>query len=109
MGMMDTAISGFDRDEGNRAHCRKHGVSAPEVEDLFRRPVLIVPDPDMAHSHSEDRLRAIGRTRDGRPVFLVFTIRERDGERLIRPVSARDMHREEIESHEAENPDLQNR
>jgi uncharacterized DUF497 family protein len=42
-------------------------------------------------------------------VFLVFTIRERDGERLIRPVSARYMHPEEIESYEAENPDLQNR
>jgi uncharacterized DUF497 family protein len=105
--MMDDAITGFDWDEGNRAHCRKHGVSGLEIEDLFRRPVLIVPD--VAHSHGEDRLRAIGRTRNGRPVFLVFTIRERDGERLIRPVSARYMHPEEIESYEAENPDLQNR
>lgn len=46
-------------------------------------------------------------------MFLVFTIRERHGERFIRPISARYMHQKEIEHyereiehHEEENPDL---
>jgi len=101
---MDRPISGFDWDEGNRAKCRQHGVSASEVEALFDRPVLIIPDA--AHSHSEERLRAIGKTAAGRSVFLVFTIRARNGERLIRPISARYMHAREIASYEKENPDL---
>ena len=101
---MDSAVSGFDWDEGNRAKCQQHGVSPAEVEGLFDRPVLIIPDA--AHSLSEERLRAIGKTARGRSVFLVFTIRERDGERLIRPISARYMHRKEVASYEKENPDL---
>ena len=56
-----------------------------------------------------NRVRAIGRAGRGRSVFLVFTIRERSGKRLIRPISARYMRREEIESYEKENPDLQER
>jgi uncharacterized DUF497 family protein len=101
---MDGPVSGFDWDDGNRAKCREHGVSPAEIEALFERPVLIVPDE--AHSTNEERLRAIGRTVRGRSVFLVFTIRERDGERLIRPISARYMHRKEVASYEKENPGL---
>jgi hypothetical protein len=37
---------------------------------------------------SEERLRAIGKTARGRSVFPVFSIRERDGERAICPISA---------------------
>jgi len=63
--------------------------------------------PDAGHSQTEQRFRAVGRTGDGRAVFVVFTIRERHGRRYIRPVSSRFMHREEIKSFEKENPDLQ--
>lgn len=101
---MDQTISGFDWDDGNRAKCRQHGVSPEEVEALFDRSVLIVPDD--THSASEQRLRAIGKTADGRSVFLVFTIRQRGGKRLIRPISARYMHRKEIASYEEQNPGL---
>lgn len=101
---MDGPLSGFDWDDGNLKHCRKHGVSRSEVENLFARPVVILPDA--GHSQTERRLRAIGGTRDGRAVFVVFTIRERGGHRYIRPISARYMHREETESYEEENPDL---
>ena len=101
---MNGAISGFDWDDGNRAKCRKHGVSPAEVGALFDRPVLIIPDE--AHSRREQRLRAIGRTARGRSVFLVFTVREHNGKRLIRPISARYMHRKEVASYEKENPDL---
>jgi uncharacterized DUF497 family protein len=97
-------LSGFEWDDGNLEHCRKHGVSQPEIEDVFSGAVIILPDP--GHSQVERRLRAIGRTGDGRAVFIVFTIRERDGGRFIRPVSARYMHQEEIKRYEKDNPDV---
>jgi len=104
---MDGHVTGFEWDKGNIDHCRKHGVSRGEIEDLFTRPVTILPDH--GHSQNERRYRAIGRTGEGRAVFLVFTMREREGRRYIRPVSARYMHREEVESYEKENPDLSDR
>lgn len=101
---MDEDVAGFDWDEGNRAKCQKHGVSVAEVEELFSRPLLIIPDA--LHSESEERLWGIGKTARGRSVFLVFTIRERGGKRFIRPVSARYMHRKEVRNYEEENPDV---
>ncbi|MSO76174.1 MAG: BrnT family toxin [Alphaproteobacteria bacterium] len=102
--MLTGLISGFDWDEGNLEHCRKHGVSRSVIENLFARPVTVLPDA--GHSGIERRLRAIGRTRYGRAVFVVFTIRERAGHRYIRPISARYMHRREVASYEKDNPDL---
>jgi uncharacterized DUF497 family protein len=101
---MPAGVAGFDWDAGNRAKCQAHGVSVAEVEGLFSRPLLIIPDP--SHSQSEERLRAIGKTASGRSVFLVFTIRVRAGKRAIRPVSARYMHRKEVRHYEKENPDV---
>jgi len=101
---MEVEVAGFDWDAGNRAKCQKHGVSVAQVEGLFSRPLLIIPDA--SHSHSEERLRAIGKTASGRSVFLVFTLRVRAGKRVIRPVSARYMHRKEVRHYEKENPDV---
>ena len=56
--------------------------------------------PDRNHSHAEERFRAIGRTVRGRYVFVVFTLRLRDGDVFIRPISARHMHQKEIEHYE---------
>ncbi len=101
---MDVAVVGFDWDAGNRAKCQKHGVSFAEVEGLFSRPLLILPDA--SHSQREERLWAIGKTASGRSVFLVFTIRVRAGKRVIRPISARYMHKTEVRNYEKENTDL---
>lgn len=101
---MDVKVAGFDWDAGNRAKCQKHGVSVAEVEDLFTRPILLIPDA--THSQGEERLLAIGKSAKDRSVFLVFTIRARGGKRFIRPVSARYMHRKEVKHYEKENPDL---
>ena len=57
---------------------------------------------DLTHSAREERLVAVGRNSRGRPMFVVFTIRHRNGKRLIRPLSARYMHKKEIEGYEAE-------
>lgn len=45
-------------------------------------------------------MRAIGKTSAGRYVFLVFVIREVDGSRKLRPISARYMHLKEIRHYE---------
>lgn len=101
---MREAIAGFDWDRGNRDKCLEHGVSIAEVESLFLRPIMIVPDK--AHSGCETRFRAIGQTAEGRHVFLVFSVREKNDKRHIRPISARYMHKKEVRHYEKENPDL---
>jgi uncharacterized DUF497 family protein len=97
-------VAGFEWDDGNREKCQKHGISLPEIEALFTRPVMVLPDS--AHSITEERLKAIGRTGAGRHVFVVFTTCKRNGQNFIRPISARYMHQKEIESYEKENPDI---
>ncbi|HUF44268.1 MAG TPA: BrnT family toxin [Aestuariivirgaceae bacterium] len=104
---MPEHVSVFDWDEGNRAKCEKHGVTMAEIEALFQRTIMVLPDE--AHSQREQRVRAVGRTETGRYVFLVFTFRERGGERLIRPISARYMHSKEVRHFEKENSYFQNR
>ena len=88
-------FSGFDWDEGNSEKCAKHGLSRAAIQRLFTRGVKILPDH--THSASEQRLRAIGRTGAGRYVFVVFTLRHRDGNVLVRPISARYMHKKEAD------------
>jgi len=101
---MARQADGFDWDEGNRAKCKKHGLSTAAIEGLFSRPMAILPD--VAHSQGEERLRAIARTDEGRGVFIVFTLRRKGGQLLIRPISARYMHKKEMEAYEEENPDV---
>ncbi len=72
-----SAVAGFDWDAGNREKCEKHGVSVAEIESLFSRAVAV--HADAARSTAEDRFKAIGRTADGRHVFVVFAIRWKSG------------------------------
>jgi uncharacterized DUF497 family protein len=91
---MDFSVAGFQWDRGNREKCQKHGVPIATIECLFRRDLAVFPDP--AHSAMEVRYKAIGRTENKRAVLIVFTLRGQGGARLIRPISARFMHRKEI-------------
>ncbi len=100
--MVNSQVSAFDWDEGNRTKCRRHGVSITQIEALLAHNPRIAPDPK--HSADEDRLIEVGRTSSGRPVFVVFTIRTKNGQRLIRPVTARYMHAKEIAAYEKESP-----
>jgi uncharacterized DUF497 family protein len=85
-------IVGFDWDAGNARKNEKHGVSRSEIEQIFfRQPLIVAPDPE--HSTVEDRYHALGRTDQERWLHVTFTIRG-DGT-LIRPISARAMHRKE--------------
>ena len=93
---MGETIAGFDWDDGNWPKCAKHGLTRREIESVFYGSPSIQPDPATA----EQRLRAIGRSEEGRYVFAVFTLRVIGGRTFIRPISARYMHLKEIERYE---------
>lgn len=95
---MRTGIAGFDWDDGNRNKCAKHGISPDEIEAVFRFPHRLAPD--IAHSDAETRFLAIGSGGGQRLIFFAFTLREGREGQLIRPISARYMHRKEIEHYE---------
>lgn len=58
---------------------------------FFRQPLILTPDPE--HSSLEDRYHALGRTDQDRWLHVTYTLREEGA--LIRPISARTMHRKE--------------
>jgi uncharacterized DUF497 family protein len=77
-------------------------VSIGEIEALLSGDPGVAPDPN--HSAQEDRFIAVGRNAAGRPIFVAFTFRMKNDQRLIRPVSARYMHRKEIAGYETKGP-----
>ena len=84
-------IEGFQWDEGNASKSSgTHGVSWTEAEQVFmNRPVVVTGD--VAHSGSEARYFAFGRTNGGRLLTVVFTVRGK----LLRVISVRPMSRRE--------------
>ena len=48
----------------------------------------------------ETRFNAVGKSSQGRHVFVVFTLRRKAAGQFIRPISARYMHRKEVENYE---------
>ena len=90
-------VSDFDWDKANWPKCGKHGVSREEIEALFTTDAAVYP----ATAGRELRRIAIGRAAAGHWLLVVFTFRHRQGgQRLIRPISARYMHKEEVEHYE---------
>lgn len=86
------AIVGFEWDAGNATKNDKHAVTSSEAEQVFfNQPLLLLADA--AHSQSEPRFHALGRTDAGRLLHISFTLR-RNGT-LIRVISARTMHKKE--------------
>ena len=94
---MNEPISGFDWDEGNWPKCAKHGVSKAEIEYVLSGKPRVRPDRT---GSSEPRQIAIGRNAEDRYLFIAFMVRESDGKTMIRPISARYMHQEEIDHYE---------
>jgi uncharacterized protein len=91
------SIGGLDWDAGNRDKCRKHGVSLADIEAFFRSRIAVHP---ARIDNKEERFIAIGSTADGRHILVVCTLRTRNGKTLIRPISARYMHRREVAHYE---------
>lgn len=77
----------FDWDEGNLDKSRrKHGVTPEEAESVFLDEKSLI---------IEERFIIVGRSNEDRNLFIVFTIREEK----IRIISARRMHKEEVEKY----------
>jgi len=89
-------IVGIEWDNGNWPKCGKHGVSKDEIEYALRHMMFRIADPNP----KEMRFRTASRTSNGRPIFIVYTHREGDGENYLRPISARYMHNKEVTEYE---------
>jgi hypothetical protein len=94
-------IGGFDWDAGNWPKCARHGVTREAPETAFAGEIVFFDDPFEASV--EARYRAIADDGSGRKLFVVFCFRVRDGAMLVRPISARYMHAEEVEDYDRRN------
>ena len=94
---MPEAITGFDWDDGNWPKCAKHGVSKTDIEHALRHGPMVRPDRT---ERPEQRFNAIGRNAAGRYLFIAFAIPDVQGRPMIRPISARYLHRKEISHYE---------
>ena len=93
-------FDGFDWDDGNWPKCGKHGVSKAEIEGAFvQREIAVLRDA--AHSDGEDRyLLILRQTGEHHGLLVGFTIRRRHLQQLIRPITARYMHKKEVDNYE---------
>ena len=81
----------FDWDKGNfDKNRKKHDVNNEECEEVFFDPEKKLLQ-DVLHSEKEVRHVLLGRTRSGRVLFIVFTIRAKK----VRVISARDLNKRE--------------
>ena len=98
---MGIVVAAFDWDEGNWPKCGNHGVKKDEIEYVIKNAKFTIDDPSI----DEKRLRTAGQAQSGRFVFVAFTFRHRSSadqmeQTLIRPISARYMHKKEIDQYE---------
>lgn len=86
----------FEWDEGNRDKNRlKHGVTTEEAESVFADPNSIVI-PDEKHSEVEERSAIVGKSKERRKLFVIFTWRKGK----LRIISVRRMHKKEVERYD---------
>lgn len=87
----------FEWDKGNIDKNLKHKVKDKEAEEpFFDQDHKTFKDE--LHSKGEERLRIIGKTKKGRLLFIVFTMRGKK----IRIISARDISQKEVYLYEEE-------
>lgn len=97
-------LDGFDWDEGNVEKIEAR-VPINVVEEFFKQELLY--KEDTRHSLSERRFIAMGYTNARRCFSVAYTMRAKGSEILVRPISARYMHRKEELAYEAEIKKLQ--
>ena len=89
----------FDWDKGNRnKNFIKHQVTDEECEEVFFDPQKKSVNDEL-HSGQELRYLLIGRTKIGRVLFIVFTVREEK----ISIISDRDLNKRERRLYEETN------
>lgn len=93
-------IDGFEWDGGNfEKNLKKHKVNHQEIEEVFfNQPLMLFSD--FKHSNLEERFIAFGSTTQKRFLTIAFTLRETSGMKLLRPISARPMHKKERQIYE---------
>jgi uncharacterized DUF497 family protein len=96
--MSESGCFEFEWDAGNQNKSRiKHGIHFTEAEEAFVNIPLIVLD-DVKHSDAEQRYIALGKTNEGKRIFISFTYRNTK----IRVISARNMNKKERGFYEKE-------
>ena len=80
----------FDWDEHNERHLARHGISRSDAEDVLSGNHVLV---EYQTRGDEQRWVAVGATRSGRIISIVFVLR---GE-AMRPITAWDTDKETIE------------
>lgn len=88
-------VIGFEWDEANIEHIAQHNVSPAEAEEIFFDTKNVL-DEDIKHSIVENRFIIIGKTREKRLLYQIFTKR---GDK-IRVVSSRDINKKEVKLYE---------
>lgn len=82
----------FEWDKGNNdKNWEKHSVSNQEAEEVFLDTNRFI-FKDHIHSNNEERYRILGKSKEGRLLFVVFTKRKMK----IRIISARDTNKKEV-------------
>ncbi len=85
----------FEWNKGNIGKNKKHNVEDEEAEEVFfdeNKNTF----KDHLHSDGEERVRIVGKTKKGRLLFVVLTIRKGK----IRIISARDINKKEVDLYE---------
>ena len=86
----------FDWDKGNLGkNFKKHGVTDSECEEVFFDERK-VQSKDILHSGEEERFILLGKTKESRLLFVVYTLRDN----RIRVISARNVNKKERKLYE---------
>jgi len=85
----------FEWDKGNVNKNKKHKVKDKETEEVFFDKNKVIYK-DKLHSKHEDRFIIIGKTKEDRLLYAVFTKRGKKN----RIISARDINKKEVKLYE---------
>jgi uncharacterized protein len=86
-------------DDKNRENLAKHGIDFDTAELVFADPFALT-QRDVLHDDEEERFITLGAIGAGAIVFVVHTSCERDGEDVIRLISARSATGREKQAYE---------
>jgi len=87
--MSGRARIGFEWDEGNEGHIAAHGITPAEVEEALTNEDWLLMLGITTHPSGENRYICYGKTDDGKPLRVVFTMRRGK----TRPVTAHKLKR----------------
>lgn len=81
----------FDWDKGNIGKNKKHTIEDKEAEEIFFDENKVIYK-DILHSQVEERFIILGKTKEQRLLYVVYTKRSDK----MRIVSARDINKKEV-------------